>query len=213
MRFGTFIVPHHLSIQNPTLAIHSDLDLIAHCDALGFDEAWVGEHHSGGYSLIGSPEVFLATAAERTKRIRLGTGVVCLPYHNPLWVAERIVLLDHLTRGRIMLGVGAGAMPSDGRMIGLRPEQHRPLMEKSFEVLMQLLTSEEAVSIKTETYELDKARLHIRPFSNPLFDVAITALASPVGARLVGKYGVSMLSMSPHHWSVAEQEAAQSGKK
>ena len=61
---------------------------------------WFGEHHSGGYELIGCPEIFIAAAAERTKHIKLGTGVVSLPYHHPWLVADRLVLLDHLTRGR-----------------------------------------------------------------------------------------------------------------
>ena len=82
---------------------------------------WFGEHHSGGYELIACPEVFIAAAAERTKHIRLGTGVVSLPYHHPLMVADRWVLLDHLTRGRVMFGTGPGALPSDAYMMGIDP--------------------------------------------------------------------------------------------
>ena len=108
LQFGIFMAPFHPPGQNPTLALERDLDLIEHLDRLGFDEAWIGEHHSGGYEIIASPEVFIATAAERTKHIRLGTGVVSLPYHHPLMTAQRIVLLDHLTKGRVMLGVGPG---------------------------------------------------------------------------------------------------------
>ncbi len=106
LQFGIFMAPFHPPGQNPTLALERDLDLITHLDRLGFDEAWIGEHHSGGYEIIASPELFIAVAAERTKNIRLGTGVVSLPYHQPLMVAQRLVLLDHLTKGRVMLGVG-----------------------------------------------------------------------------------------------------------
>ena len=84
LRFGIFMAPFHPPGQNPTLALERDLDLIVHLDQLGFDEAWIGEHHSGGYEIIASPEVFIATAAERTRNIRLGTGVVSLPYHQPV---------------------------------------------------------------------------------------------------------------------------------
>ena len=108
LRFGAFIAPFHPTGQNPTLALERDLDLIEHLDRLGFDEAWIGEHHSGGYEIIASPEIFIATAAQRTRRIKLGTGVVSLPYHHPFMVAQRLVLLDHLTQGRVMLGVGPG---------------------------------------------------------------------------------------------------------
>src|SRR5581483_5932305 len=95
--------------QNPTLLLHGDIELIELLDQLGYDEAWVGEHHSAGSEIIASPEVFLAHVGARTSRIRLGTGVVSAAYHHPLWVAERAVLLDHLLHGRFMLGLGPGA--------------------------------------------------------------------------------------------------------
>ena len=100
LSFGVFITPFHPVGQSPTVALEYDLERTVALDKLGYDEAWFGEHHSGGYELIACPEVFIAAAAERTKHIRLGTGVVSLPYHHPLMVADRWVLLDHLTRGR-----------------------------------------------------------------------------------------------------------------
>ena len=93
------MAPFHRVGENPTLALERDLELIEWLDALGFDEAWIGEHHSEGWETIASPEVFIAAAAGRTRYIRLGTGVVSLPYHSPYMVANRMVLLDHLTRG------------------------------------------------------------------------------------------------------------------
>ena len=103
MRFGVFMAPFHRIGENPTWALERDLELIEHLDRFGFDEAWIGEHHSAGYEIIGSPEIFVAVAAQRTRHIRLGTGVVSLPYHHPLMVADRMVLLDHLTRGRFVI--------------------------------------------------------------------------------------------------------------
>jgi limonene 1,2-monooxygenase len=110
LRFGAFIAPFHPIDENPTLAIQRDLELVEWMDQLGYDEAWIGEHHSAAYELIASPEVFIAAAAERTKHIRLGTGVSSLPYHHPLMLADRINQLDHMTRGRVMFGVGPGAL-------------------------------------------------------------------------------------------------------
>src|SRR6476646_10797375 len=98
LRFGVVLTPLHSAKVSPTLAIQQDLELIELLDGLGYDEAWIGEHHSGGSEIIGSPEIFIAAAAERTKRIKLGTGVTSVSYHNPLWVAERMVQLDHQTR-------------------------------------------------------------------------------------------------------------------
>ena len=129
LRFGIFLAPFHKPGINPTLALQGDLELIQWLDRCGYDEAWLGEHHSAGTELSASPEIMIATAAERTRHIRLGTGVVSVSYHNPLWVAERIVLLDHLTRGRAMLGLGPGSLPTDGIMIGLQQSQTRGLLE------------------------------------------------------------------------------------
>ena len=222
MRFGSFIAPFHPPDHNPTLSLEWNLELIEHMDRLGFDEAWIGEHHSAGSEIIASPEIFIASAAARTRHIKLGTGVVSLPYHNPLWVAERMVLLDHLTRGRIMFGVGPGALPTDAAMLGLEPPEMRPLLEEYMEIVMHLLTSDKPISYQSDRLTLNDARLHLRPYSDPLFDVAIAAVASPSGAKLAGKYGAGVLSLGAtvaigmdvlaHHWSIQEEVAATYGQ-
>ncbi len=222
MKFGIFMAPFHAPGHNPTVSLEYDLQLIEHLDMLGFDEAWIGEHHSAGSEIIASPEIFIMAAANRTRNIKLGTGVVSLPYHNPLWVAERMVLLDHLTRGRVMLGVGPGALPTDAAMLGLVPTQMRPLLEDYMEVLVHLLTSEEPISYESDRLTLKDARLHLRPYSDPLFDMAVAAVASPSGPRLAGRYGAGLLSLGAtvaigmdvlaHHWTVQEEMAAKYGQ-
>jgi len=222
LRFGIFLAPFHKPGINPTLALQTDLELVQWLDRCGYDEAWFGEHHSAGTELSASPEIFLAVAAERTKSIRLGTGVVSLSYHNPLWVAQRIVMLDHLTRGRVMFGAGPGSLPTDGAMIGLSQAQTRELMEQSLAVIMQLLTTEEPVTFKNDRWDLREARLHLRPYSNPLFDVAVAAVASPTGPKLAGRHGIGMLSIGATtaagfdalamHWNVVEEQARKYGK-
>jgi limonene 1,2-monooxygenase len=222
LRFGIFLAPFHKPGINPTLALQTDLELVQWLDRCGYDEAWFGEHHSAGSELSASPEIFIAVAAERTKSIRLGTGVVSLSYHNPLWVAERIVMLDHLTRGRVMFGAGPGSLPTDGAMIGLSQTQTRGLMEQSLGVIMQLLTTEEPVTFKNDRWDLRDARLHLRPYSNPLFDITAAAVASPTGPKLAGRYGIGMLSIGATtaagfdalalHWDVLEEQAKVHGK-
>jgi limonene 1,2-monooxygenase len=220
--FGIFLAPFHPAGENPTLALQRDLRLIEHLDRCGYDEAWIGEHHSAGSEIIASPEIFIAAAAERTRSIRLGTGVTSLSYHNPLWVAERMVLLDHLTKGRVMLGVGPGSLPTDSAMIGLNPTQTRELLETNLDVVMRLLTSDDPVTVDTGTHQLYDARLHLRPYSDPYFDVAVAAVASPTGPRLAGRHGVGLLSIGAtltkdgfdalaHHWNVMEERAATFG--
>src|SRR5271168_163047 len=142
LKFGIFLAPFHPVGQNPTLALERDLQLIEHLDELGFDEAWFGEHHSAGYEIIASPEVFIAAAAERTKHIRLGTGVSSLPYHHPLILADRINQLDHMTRGRVMFGVGPGALASDAFEMGIAPGRQRDMMDEALDVIVRLLKGE-----------------------------------------------------------------------
>ncbi|MCU1659953.1 MAG: limonene 1,2-monooxygenase [Pseudonocardiales bacterium] len=222
LRFGIFLAPFHPAGENPTSALQRDLKLIEHLDHLGYDEAWIGEHHSAGSEIIASPEIFIAAAAERTRNIRLGTGVTSLSYHNPLWVAERMVLLDHLTRGRVMLGVGPGSLPTDSAMIGLNPTDTRELLEENLDIVMRLLRGDEPVNAQTRTHALIDARLHLRPYSDPLFDVAVAAVASPTGPRLAGRHGIGLLSIGAtltregfdalaHHWTVMEERAATHG--
>src|SRR3954453_2826252 len=181
LRFGIFMAPFHPAGENPTLALQRDLALVEHLDRLGYDEAWIGEHHSAGSEIIASPEIFIAAAAERTRRIKLRPGVIPPPSHNPLWVAERLVLLDHLTRGRAMLGVGPGSLPTDSAMIGLDPTDTRELLDENLDIVVPLLRGDEPVTASTSTHNLIEARLHLRPYSDPLFDVAVAAVASPTG--------------------------------
>jgi limonene 1,2-monooxygenase len=221
MRFGIFLAPFHPVGQNPTAALQRDLEMIVRLDELGYDEAWIGEHHSAGYEIIASPEVFIAVAAERTKRIRFGTGVSSLPYHQPLMLADRMVLLDHLTRGRVMLGAGPGSLPSDAWMMGIDPLRQRDMMEEALEAIMALLADEKPVDRQTEWFTLRDARLQLRPFTEPHFDVAVAATISPSGPRAAGRFGCGLLSLSAtvvqgfdvlgQHWQIMEERAAQFG--
>lgn len=222
MRFGIFMAPFHAPTgQNPTAAYARDVATIQLLDELGYDEAWIGEHHSGGVELIPAPEIFIAHAAAQTRHIKLGAGVISLPYHNPLWVADRMILLDHLTRGRAMMGVGPGALPTDAAMIGIDPLEQRAALEEDFGVLMHLLTSDEPISIETKRYRLVDARSQYRPYTDPCFDIGVAAIASPSGPRLAGRYGVGLLSVGATisegfdvlnlHWNVMEERAAEFG--
>ncbi|MCY4087074.1 MAG: LLM class flavin-dependent oxidoreductase [Actinomycetia bacterium] len=217
LRFGIFMAPQHKPEGNPTLALQRDLALIQHIDALGFDEAWIGEHHSAGSEIIASPEVFIAAAAERTQRIRLGTGVVSVPYHHPYMIAERLTLLDHLTRGRVMLGVGPGALPTDAWMLGIDPVLQRERLQEGLDAILALLRSEEPVTINSEWFTMREAALHLRPYTDPHFEVAVAAVASPTGWSLAGRYGIGLLGVAATteagfetlatNWEITEAQA------
>lgn len=218
MRFGAFLAPFHDPCENPTLALDRDLDLIVHMDRLGFDEVWVGEHHTTGWEYIAAPEIFLAVAAERTKHIRLGTGAVSLTYHHPLMVADRIVLLDHLTRGRVNLGVGPGGHLSDAAMLGIPAAEIRDRMEQALEVILHLLTSTEPITASGPGWELHDAVLQLRPYQRPHPPLGIPSLESPFGMALAGRVGAAPLSLFfgasdlAAQWAITEQAAEKAGR-
>jgi limonene 1,2-monooxygenase len=222
LQFGIFLAPFHRKGDNPSLAIARDLEMIQWLDQLGYDEAWIGEHHSAGWEIIASPELVIAAAAERTKHIRLGTGVTSLPYHHPFLVAQRFVQLDHMTRGRAMLGCGPGALVSDAYMLGIEPSTQRRRMDEALEAIMALLRCEEPVTRKTDWFEMREARLHLRPYSDPHLPIAVASTLTPSGPIAAGKYGVGMLSLAAGapggldalagQWKIVEEEAAKAGK-
>ncbi|MGE5271861.1 MAG: LLM class flavin-dependent oxidoreductase [Thiohalocapsa sp.] len=220
LRSGIFLAPFHNHDENPTLSIERDLELLEHLDRLNYHEAWIGEHHSGGFELIACPEMFIAAAAQRTRHIRLGTGVVSLPYHNPFMLADRMVQLDHMTRGRAMFGVGPGALVHDALKIGIDPGDQRRMMDESFEVIVRLLNGE-TVNKKTDWFNLTDAQLQLRPYTRPHMELAVAAARSPSGGVLAGKHGVGLLSiggtapaqMERHtaNWNLYEETARANG--
>ena len=215
--------PFHRLGENPTLALERDLELIQWLDTLGYDEAWIGDHHSAGWETIASPEIFIAVAAERTRHIKLGTGVISLPYHHPLMVANRMILLDHLTRGRVMLGVGPGALVSDAYMLVIDSTLQRERMDESLEVILRLFTETEPITYESDWFVLREAVVHLRPYQRLHMPVAVASVQSPSGVALAGKHGAGVMSMSVprdtsgqsdlgYLWAIAEESATEHGK-
>ncbi len=223
MRFGIFMAPFHWEQENPTLALERDMELIEWLDDLGFDEAWIGEHHSAGWETIASPEIFIGAAAQRTKHIKLGTGVLSLPYHHPLMVANRMIQLDHMTRGRVMMGVGPGALVGDAYMLGIEPSVQRSRMNEALGIILRLWKETEPITYESEWFTLREARVHLRPFTQPHMPVAVAASQSPAGMVCAGKFGLSVLSLNTvavpgaaapdlaKFWQIAEETAAEHG--
>jgi limonene 1,2-monooxygenase len=222
LRHGVFLAPFHSIRENPTLALERDLQLCEWLDELGFQEAWIGEHHSAGLETIDSPEMFIAAAAERTKHLKFGTGVVSLPYHHPLNVANRIVQLDHMTRGRIMFGAGPGLLASDALMMGIEPEATRDQLQQGLDVILRLFRGE-AVTEQTDWYTMRDARTHLRPYTQPHPEVCVASAVTPSGGRLAGRYGLGMLCVAAGeragfdaldaNWNVACEIAAEDGRE
>jgi limonene 1,2-monooxygenase len=193
MDFGLFLQPFHHPSENPTEALQRDLDLIGLLDELGFAEAWLGEHHSTGWENIASPEVVIAAAAERTSSIRFGTGVVQAGLHHPLVALDRMILLDHLTRGRVSFGLGVGGgIPSDLTVFGLDPEEAGRRMQESLDVMLRLLAGEGPVTEKRDWFELHNAVLQMRPYTEPHMPFAV-ASSDPRNVSLMGRLGGKVL--------------------
>ncbi len=221
LRHGVFLPPFHPMDENPSAALDRDLELMQWLDRLGFHEAWIGEHHSAGWEIISSPELFIAVAAERTRSLRFGTGVISLPYHNPLMVANRIIQLDHHTRGRVMFGAGPGLLASDALMLGIDPNVQRDRMAEALDVILRLFQGE-IVTEKTDWYTLVNARAHIPPYTKPHPEVAVVSAVTPSGGRLAGKYGLSMICVAATNpfgydaldanWKIANEIAAENGR-
>ena len=221
MKFGIFLAPFHRVGENPTLAIDRDMELIEWLDHLGYDEVWIGEHHSAGWELIASPEIMIAAAAQRTRHIMLGSGVTSLPYHHPFLVAQRFVQLDHMTRGRAMLGCGPGALVSDAYMMGIEAVTQRQRMDEALDAIMALLRCDGPVTMKTDWFELREARLHLAPYTDPHFPIAVASVMTPAGMISAGKHGLGVLSLGAglpggpeaiaEHWRIGEDTAAKHG--
>ncbi|MFT4102583.1 MAG: LLM class flavin-dependent oxidoreductase [Burkholderiaceae bacterium] len=220
LRFGAFLAPHHPIGEHPMLQYRRDLALAAHLDQLGFDEFWCGEHHSTGWETIASPEMFLAAAGERTHRIRLGTGVVSLPYHHPFNVAQRIVQLDHMTGGRAIFGSGPGALPSDAYTLGIDPAVQRDRQDEALGVIRRLLAGEPRFSHESDWFTLKDAKLQLLPLQESLPMVTASTI-SPSGMTLAGKHGTGVISIASTsteglaalatQWRFAEEAAARHG--
>ncbi|WP_422000203.1 LLM class flavin-dependent oxidoreductase [Reyranella sp.] len=217
--FGAFLAPHHPIGENPTLQFRRDLKFVEHLDELGYDEFWCGEHHSSGWEMIASPEMFLAAAGERTKRIKLGTGVISLPYHHPYNVAQRMVQLDHMTGGRAIFGSGPGALPSDAHTLGIDPMVQRDRQDEAIGIIRRLFRGER-VTHKTDWYTLQDAALQLLPLQEDM-EFVVASQISPSGMTLAGKYGIGIISLGsmseqglmslPTQWGFAEEAAKKHG--
>ena len=220
LNFGAFLAPHHPIGEHPMLQFRRDLALVEHLDNLGYEEFWCGEHHSSGWEMIASPEMFLAAAGERTKRIKLATGVVSLPYHHPFHVAQRMVQLDYMTGGRVIFGSGPGALASDAHTLGVDPMLLRDRQDEAIQVIRRLFAGER-VTMKSDWFQLNDAALQLLPLQEEM-PFAVASQISPSGMTLAGKHGIGIISIGslseeglnalPTQWSFAEAAAAKHGK-
>ena len=230
MKLGIFTMPLHLPGRIHADTYDEDLELLAFADKLGYSEAWIGEHYALPWENVPAPDLFIARAIGETERIVLGTGVVLLQFHNSVHIAHRIAMLDHLARGRLYFGIGAGGSPSDYQMFGLdlKPGSQGRMMRESIEVILKLWTGEEPFEFRGEFFNASRPEaqpekgmgFHMRPYQEPHPPIAVAA-SSPNSESLefAGRMGWWPLSACflhvsalPSHWEAVERGAAAGGK-
>ena len=194
MNFSFFMMPLHVPGDNPSLAFQRDIELIAYVDHLGFDEFWIGEHHSAGWETMPSPEMALAKASALAPRIRLGTSVISLPFHHPFHVAERMAFLDHLTNGRAILGVGQSNLQPDIKLFNIPIQDLRPMMFESIDIIVKLLESPEPISYEGRYWTINDMALQLRSYQQPRLPLGMATTGTRASIELAGKYGMIMLS-------------------
>ena len=222
MKFGFFMMPLHHPSENPTLAFERDLDFIEYVDHLGFDECFIGEHHSAGWETIPAPDIFIAMAAAKTKRITLGTGVINLPYHHPFHVAERMAFLDHLTRGRLVMGVGPGVLATDLMLFGLSVDQVRPMSNESLDIIIKLLETDGPLTYNGDYWQLKDMELMVKSYQQPRLPIAMASSGSVNSLTQAGRHGLPVWSLVnsaiagaiplSQQWDVVETAAQEAGK-
>ena len=219
MKFSLFMMPCHHPKENPALSFQRDIDLILLADKLGFDEAFIGEHHSGGWETMPAPEMALSMAAVKAQRIRLGTSVFSAPFHHPFYLAERMAFLDHLTHGRAILGVGPCSLVTDKILFNMEEAALVPMLHEAVDVIVRLLESEDPINHKGEFWEFENLQLQLKSFQKPRLPIAMPSAATPANLEMIGRNDMIWLSPTgknrpdaKRNWEIVEKGARDVGK-
>ena len=230
MEIGFFTMPLHPAGSDLTETLDADLDQIVTLDGLGYREAWIGEHFTAGWENLAAPDLLIAKAIPLTKNIILGTGVSCLPDHDPFVLAHRIAVLDHLAKGRFYWGVGAGSFIGDFEVFGIDPKtgEQRDLTNESLEFILNLWNDP-----KPGLYENKRWRfrvpnpvaevglgVHTKPYQKPHPPIGVARITASSGTlRIAGANGWIPMSINfitkdvlRTHWQSVEDGALTTGK-
>lgn len=165
MQFGIFD-QNDRGPYEPGEQYENRLKLIEFYNSAGFRTYHMSEHHATPLSLAPSPSVFLAAVAQRTRRLRLGPLVYVLPAHHPLRLAEEICMLDHLSNGRLEVGIGRGASAHELHYFGIDAEQAPAMYVEAYNVIKQALTQGE-VNFSGEYYKFENVPIEMKPRQLP----------------------------------------------
>jgi alkanesulfonate monooxygenase SsuD/methylene tetrahydromethanopterin reductase-like flavin-dependent oxidoreductase (luciferase family) len=230
MRYGYFMMPMHLPGSDLGTTLQTDLSQIERLDELGFEEAWIGEHFTAGWENIPAPDIFIGAALQRTRRIVLGTGVSCLPNHNPFHLAHRIAMLDHLAQGRFFWGIGSGGFPGDFEVAGIDPKTgvQRQIAVDTVDAVLDLWSNPQpgsyskhgwAFSVPEPNMRIAK-HVYLKPYQQPHPPIAVAGVTEKSETLgLAGERGwipMSINFVTPRvlrsHWDSIATGAARTGR-
>ena len=194
MKFGMLHLFESPGERSEHQMIEEQVSLMEAAEGYGFDSVWPAEHHFSEYGVCGSTVVSLAAIARTTKKIRLGTGVVVLPFHNPVRVAEDFAMLDHLSNGRVELGIGRGYQPIEYQGFGVDQTQSREIFDESIEVIRRAWT-EERLNFEGKHYRFEDVEVRPRPLQKPHPPIWMAALSEETFEK-AGRLGFNLL-LSP----------------
>jgi len=228
MQLGLFMMPLHPSYRPIADCYDRDIDQLVLADKLGFDEAWLGEHFTEKWENAPAPDLLIAKSLALTENIRFGTGVTLLGMHEPVYLAHRIAMMDHLARGRFQWGIGLGGIPTDMKLMGLDPSTARGRAAEALEVILGLWQAEDGFEHHGEFFDIEAPELdpvterglHMKPLQRPHPPIAVAASTpkssslSFAGARGWSPMSSSLLSATylPAHWDQVAEGAAKAGK-
>jgi len=230
MRYGYFMMPMHSPGSDPSVTLQTDLSQIERLDELGFDEAWIGEHFTAEWENIPAPDIFIGAALQRTRAIKLATGVSCLPNHNPFHLAHRIAMLDQLARGRFFWGIGSGGFPGDFEVVGIDPKTgiQRQVSIDTVDAVLALWEDPRPGAYAQHGWafhvpEYDpriQKHVHLQPYQRPHPPIAVAGVTEKSETlTLAGERGwipMSINFVTPRvlrsHWASIAAGAARTGR-
>ena len=231
MKLGMIMTPIHTAGRDTHAGLLQDVEMAVRADSLGFEEFWIAEHYSALRTPVNCPFTFLANLIARTKRIKLGTGMVNLPYHHPVVVAAHAALLDHLSEGRLLLGVSPGGLPSDFELFGVTDTERRTAMAReAIDTILALWTQDGPYEIAGTHWDIGLKDFVfpelgvgtvLKPYQKPHPPIACPAMSpfsdsvryagtrgwSPISANFIPAYAVRS------HWQVYAEGCAAAGRE
>ena len=230
MELGFFTMPLHPPGSDLTQVLEDDLEQLVVLDELGYKEAWIGEHFTAQWEPIPAPDLFIAKALAMTKNIVFGTGVTCMPNHDPFMIAHRIAQLDHMARGRFYWGVGSGAFPGDLQVHGFDPTtgEQRGMTKDAIDLVLQIWDDPKPGLYEHKYWRftipepVDEIglRFHIKPYQKPHPPIGVAGLSEKSDTLvLAGERGWIPMSINivpkriiKTHWDMVEQGAKKTGR-